>query len=417
MSLSQRLILPCVIILAIGLGEGCLCWLTGDCTEKLTLPAGPMPADGSVDVPISVILSWKGGDAPNGSTVRHDLYLGASNPPALYRPSVSGRSLTIDSLAQARTYYWQIVLIEENGRNLPGPVWTFTTEFPPKFLAVVYPNWATSWSRGESRSVQWRSAYAGSQVRIELYKSGLNLCSIANATPNDGLFEWILSSCADRSDPDYRIKVTALLDETLYDYSDFFTVTTPCPIEITIPRQRDVWVANELRPIRWRPLGLNAGIKVSLHLYKGADFRYIVAPVTSDDGAFDWVVSDFSGGSAQDYRIRINDLNQLGCSQFSEFFTIQACSILVTSPTTDEIWPLETQHTITWDTTYMPETLELELYHRGEFVCVLDDQVPNTGAYLWTVTRCDSPFGAEFQVKLHSGSDGPCGFSGRFDLH
>lgn len=416
MSRGQRIALILVIALAISTG-GCLCWLTGDCERKLTPPSNPTPANGAVNVPISITLSWEGGEAPDGTIIRQDVYLSSTNPPLLYRPSVSGHTLTLDSLAQARTYYWQVILIDEDGRSLVGPVWTFTTVFPPEFISVAYPNWATTWTRGETRTIQWRSAYAGSSVRLELFKSGLNLCAIVESTPNDGLFEWELSSCADRGDPDYRVKVTALIDENLYDYSDFFTVTTPCPIEITIPRERDVLVAGERSSIRWHPLGVSTNIKVSLHLYQGADFRYIIAPVTPDDGMFDWIASDFNGGTGLDYRIRITDLNELGCSKFSGFFTIQACSVEVASPATDEIWPLGTEHTITWDTTGLRDFVEMELYHRGDFVCVLDAHVANTGAYLWEVTRCDSPFGEEFQIRILSADNGPCGFSGRFDLH
>lgn len=417
MSRGQRLILPLVFTLAIATGGGCLCWLTGDCTRKLTPPSNPTPANGAVNVPISITLSWDGAEAPDGAIIRQDVYLGSSNPPLLYRPSVSGRALTLDSLSQARTYYWQVVLIDEEGRTLMGPVWTFTTEFPPEFISVAYPNWATTWTRGETRSIQWRSAYAGSSVRLELFKAGLQLCTIAESTPNDGLFDWELSSCADKGDPNYRVKVTALVDETLYDYSDFFTVMTPCPIEITTPRERDLLIAGERSPIRWQPLGVSTNIKVALHLYRGSDFRYIIAAITPDDGAFEWVVSDFTAGTGSDYRIRITDLNQFGCSKFSDFFTIQACSVKVFTPATDDIWPLGTQHTITWDTTGMPEFIEMELYHQGDFVCVLDEHVPNTGAYLWTVTRCDSQFGEAFQIRLLKGNEGPCGFSGRFDLH
>jgi len=416
MSRRQQLLVPIVVALAISTGGGCLCWLTGDCDRKVTPPNEPTPASGSSNVPISTILSWKGGDSPDGSIVRHDVYLSATNPPVLYRPSVAGRTLTLDSLGLARTYFWQVVLIEEDGRNIVGPVWTFTTEYPPEFLSVAFPNWATYWAPGESRNIQWRSAYAGNNVRIELYKSGLNLCAIAESTPNDGIFEWTLTGCADRSDPDYRIKVTSLVDESVYDYSDFFTVRSTCPIEILAPYEGQTVITGQRFQLQWRPLGVSSNIKVALHLYKGSDFRYILVPVTPDDGAYDWIASDFSGGSANDYRIRIMDLNQLGCSQFGEFFSIHACATPVTSPVTDEVWPLGSQHTITWDPTGLPDFVELELYHDGNFVCVLDRHVPNTGAYLWTVTRCTSLFGREFQIRLVTANDGPCGFSGRFDL-
>ncbi|HWO58075.1 MAG TPA: hypothetical protein VNN55_10960 [bacterium] len=406
-----------IAALAIMLGGGCLCWLTGNCDEKLTPPSNPTPANGAVDQPTSVTLSWEGGNSPAGRTIRQDVYLGTSNPPLLYKPSVAGRSLTIDSLSLARTYYWRVILIDEDGRNVIGPIWSFTTVYPPAYMAVIYPNWATSWSRGESRTIQWRSGYAGSQVRLDLYKAGFNLCSITEATHNDGYYDWELTSCADKSDPDYRIKVTSLLDENLYDFSDFFTVELPCPIEVTVPRERELWVTGEARTIQWQPLGLGTNIKVGLHLYRGSDYQYIIAANTPDDGSFDWVVNDYGGGSGPDYRVRISDLNEFNCSQFSDFFSVQACTVRVTSPAVNDIWPLQSQHSITWDPIHLPEAVVLELYHNGDFVCVLDPAAPNTGAYLWTVTRCDSPYGERFQIKVHGGPDGSCGFSGRFNLH
>lgn len=415
MSLSQRLTAACIIALATASGGGCLCWLTGDCVEKLKPPVTPSPADGSANVPVTVSLSWGGGDPLYGNPIRHDLYLSATNPPLLYRPSVTGRSVTINELAKARTYYWRVVLIEESGRNTFGPIWSFTTEYPAKFLAVAFPNWATSWARGETRSIQWRSSYAGNDARIELFKAGTNLCTIAESTPNDGYFEWEMSSCAVLDDPDYRIKVTALADETLYDYSDFFTVSTGCPLEVTNPQERDLWITGELRPVLWRPLGVTDNVKIQLQLYRGSNYQQVIAPITGDDGSFDWVVG--ATGSGHDYRVRVTAMSALACSEFSDFFSIQACSLRITSPSEDDIWPIGTQQMITWDTTLGVENMTMELYHGGEFVCVLDRQVHNTGSYLWTVTRCQSLFGESFQLKLTGGDNGPCGFSGRFDLH
>lgn len=416
MSFRHRTIAAFTVVLAIFAGGGCLCWITGDCEERLTPPKNPFPADGATEVPVSVTLSWEGGDAPSGQTIRHDVYLSASNPPVLYRPSVSGRTLTIDSLAEARTYYWRVILIEENGSNLMGPVWSFTTEYPPPYISVTYPNWATEWTRGETRTIQWRSSYAGSNVRLELFWAGERVCEIAESTLNDGYFDWVMANCAAIGDPIYRVKVTSLLDESMYDYSDFFTVTVPCPIEVIAPVEREYLTAGVRNEIRWRPLGVSTNVKVSLQLYQGADFRANIAPVTADDGSYEWIVSDFQGGSADNYRIRINDLHQFGCSRFSEYFSIHACSIRVTSPVTGDIWPLGTHHTITWDTTGLPDFIDLHLYHNGEFVCVLSEQVPNTGEHPWTVVRCGLLFAENYQIRLLDGNYGPCGYSGRFNL-
>jgi hypothetical protein len=324
--------------------------------------------------------------------------------------------MTLDSLARARTYYWRVMLIEENGRNIPGPLWTFTTELPPKFLAVTYPNWATTWSPGEMRTVQWRSAYAGANVRIELHKSGTRLCDIAESTPNDGFLDYVLGNCVELGDPDYRVKVTAFSDENLYDYSDFFTVTSSCPIEVSSPKFRETWISNEMHSIRWHPLGQSNNSKIYIHLFKGSDFRSVVSPLSQDSGFFDWYVDDHGGGSGEDYRIRVTAQNT-GCSQFSDFFEILACTVSVYTPEANAIWPLGSQQMITWEPAYLPPIATLELYHRGVFVCVLDYGVPNTGSYLWTVSRCNSEYGSEFQLKLHGGPGKACGFSSRFDYH
>ena len=412
-----RLTLVVVLLSLALMMNGCFCWLTGNCDKTLNGPTSPIPGDGSSGQPTTLTLSWGGGDSPLGRQVTYDLYFGAANPPGLWEPGLTQKSFLMDSLQEAKTYYWRIVAREKNGATLEGAIWTFTTVYPPKSLVVDFPNWATNWARGETRTILWRSAYAGSQVKIDLYKSGHLQCHITGATINDGYFDWLLTDCADHSDPDYIVRVTSLLDTTLYAESDYFTVTLPCPIEMLSPQLREVWVANESRTISWRPLGLGTNVKVALHLYKGSEFIYIIAPVTADNGTFDWTVSDYSAGSGPDYRIRISDLNEFNCSQFGDFFTIQACSVLVASPARDDVWPLGTTHTIVWDPTYLDQTVSLELYHAGDFVCTLAEDVLNTGNYDWIANRCESIYGENFQIRVLSGPSGACGFSGKFKFH
>ncbi len=397
--------------------NGCLCWLTGNCDKTLNGPSSPTPQNLASGQPTTITLAWGGGESPSGRQVTFDLYFGAAYPPGLWQPGLTEKSFLMDSLQEAKTYYWKIIVREKNGSSIEGGIWSFTTIFPPKSLVVDYPNWATNWARGETRSILWRSAYAGSQVKIDLYKSGHLQCHITQATINDGNFEWLLTDCANESDPDYLIRVSSLLDSTLFAESDRFTVTIPCPIQVISPQLRDEWLANESRTIQWKPLGFGTNVKVSLHLYKGSEFIYIVAPVTSDDGTYDWNVSDYGAGSGPDYRIRISDLNEFDCSKFGDFFTIQACSVLVSSPALGDVWPLETTHTIIWDPTYLGQTVSFELYHDGDFVCTLADDVPNTGTYEWVALRCESVFGENFQIRVLSVATGSCGFSGKFKFH
>lgn len=88
-------------------------------------------------------------------------------------------------------------------------------------LVVSYPLNGTRWRLGSTHPIEWRSYKAGDYVAIHLYRNGNYYKTISARTPNDGSFSWTIPTYYDVSDR-YKIKVMAITEEGLYDFSNGF---------------------------------------------------------------------------------------------------------------------------------------------------------------------------------------------------
>jgi hypothetical protein len=95
-------------------------------------PSNPTPANGTTDVPITINLSWTGGDPDPEDTVTYDVYFGTVNPPTT-KVSENQSATTYDpgTMLYSTSYYWMIVAWDNHNASSAGPVWMFTTEESP----------------------------------------------------------------------------------------------------------------------------------------------------------------------------------------------------------------------------------------------------------------------------------------------
>jgi|GEM_PF-1009529 len=93
------------------------------------LPPGkatePDPADGAVNVPVDVTLSW----TPGADAAWHEVYWGTVDPPPLVSTQAEA-AFVPGPLAFHTTYYWCIHEVNAGGTT-PGDVWSFRTGGPP----------------------------------------------------------------------------------------------------------------------------------------------------------------------------------------------------------------------------------------------------------------------------------------------
>jgi hypothetical protein len=89
-------------------------------------PNNPVPADGAVNQPLHVTLSWQDGDA-NHPAQSWDVCFGIYNNPPTVASERTATSYDPGTLAAGTTYHWQVVARYSDGGMTRGPEWTFTT--------------------------------------------------------------------------------------------------------------------------------------------------------------------------------------------------------------------------------------------------------------------------------------------------
>jgi chitodextrinase len=95
------------------------------------VPNDENPANSTIDVNISVGLSWVSVD-PDGDPVTYDVYFGASSPPGLVEKNLSTPSYgPAGDLNYSTHYFWKIIATDNQSASTEGPLWNFITKAKP----------------------------------------------------------------------------------------------------------------------------------------------------------------------------------------------------------------------------------------------------------------------------------------------
>jgi len=174
------------------------------------------------------------------------------------------------------------------------------------------------WYTNEVRDITWdTTGHCGTNVKIELFKGTSKLCNIIDSTTHTGTYSWSVSDCGGGSDDDYRIKITDLTSGVSAFSNNFIIIVdNGCFLRITHPYESSVWSNGSQLVIVWETFGF-CGNNVMFELYRGSvklcDITFIFSNL--------WIVDNCNGGSGDDYRIKITDIDS-GYFGFSNYFTI-----------------------------------------------------------------------------------------------
>jgi len=111
-------------------------------------PDNPIPPDGEEKAPVSINLSWEGGDPNLGDLVWYEIYLNENDPDPNYLTTIgpypaSKTDITYDleeDLVLFETYNWKIIAKDKTGLTSPSVVWEFTTgENDPPVVSITGP--------------------------------------------------------------------------------------------------------------------------------------------------------------------------------------------------------------------------------------------------------------------------------------
>jgi hypothetical protein len=274
-------------------------------------------------------------------------------------------------------------------------------------FTVTSPHSGSTWLNGEARTISWNTSGGSNNVRLDLYKGAALLCTIASCTPNDGSFAWTVDDCGNGYSTEYRVKIADAADPTCYACSELFTIGRPCGFNITNPDSASNWLTGESRSILWEPSGGSGTVKIEL--YKGGAYLCPIAASTANDGTYQWVVQDCSGGFSSEYTVKISDAVDPGCHAYSDKFTIGAsCSLSITSPASGTSWILGDNRAILWDHTGGSGNVKIELYESSSYLCTIAASTPNRGSYQWVVDNCGAGPSSHYSVKITDANDSRC---------
>jgi len=92
-------------------------------------PSSPSPTNGTTNVQLNPTLSWQCIDPDWFDTLFFDVYFekGDATPDVLVSNDQTGTTFNPGALDMESTYYWQIVVHDEEGLTANGPIWSFTS--------------------------------------------------------------------------------------------------------------------------------------------------------------------------------------------------------------------------------------------------------------------------------------------------
>ncbi|MCP4215586.1 MAG: hypothetical protein GY765_13110, partial [bacterium] len=242
------------------------------------------------------------------------------------------------------------------------------------------PAAGANWDVGSTQTITWTSAGTIANVKIELSRDGGTAWETLNdSVTNSGSYDWTVNAPASTT---AMVRVSHT-ESTTFGTGETFTITQP-GITLTSPNGGENWEIAGAKTITWTSTGTIPNVKIELSTDNGTSWTPI-SPSAPNTAGFDWIVPNTASTTSL---VRISDAanSELNDSSDAPFTIAENLSIAITSPTPEDKWEVETQHTIAWSSTGNIATVNIEFSaDNGSTWNNVATDLTNTGSYQWTV--------------------------------
>jgi len=349
-------------------------------------------------------VTWSSANIEPAGNVKIELYKAGSLYSVLSSSESNNGSYSWSigmGLASAADYKIRITCLEDE-RVYDMSAANFTLGAQPS-ITVEDPNGGEDWDTGTTQSITWSSANVSGNVKIELYKGGSLDSTLTSDTANNDSYSWAISSGL-TAGADYKIRVTSLVDTSVYDDSNAnFTLSEPSTITVTDPDGGEDWDTGTTQSITWTSANVTGNVKIQL--YKGGSLDSTLTSDTANSDTYSWAIS--SGLAAGiDYKIRITSLADGTVYDESDAnFTLSLpASITVTDPDGGEDWTAGTTHNITWTSVSITGNVKIALYKDGSLDSTLTSNTANNETYSWAISSAQG-LGTDYKIRITSLND------------
>jgi len=202
----------------------------------------------------------------------------------------------------------------------------FAIECEIKTITITSPISTNIFSAGYNY-ITWTSTGSIDYVKIGLYKDGGFLEMISGYVSNDGSYEWYIYTDYYVDGSYYQIRISNYYDNTIDDYSSYFTMKVEQEIEktITISSPASTSTFNSgYNTITWTSTGDIDYIIIEL--YKNYQYQGLIDSYENNDGSYSWYIYDdeyINVGLSSYFQIRISDYYDDSIYDYSDYFTIE----------------------------------------------------------------------------------------------
>ena len=251
-----------------------------------------------------------------------DSYYSSYQAIASYADNDGSYEWTIPSSLTAGSYYY--ILISTPDGSIYNSGGYFTIKGPLSSITITSPSGSETWYKGDIVTITWSSVNigdyvdinVGDYVDIDLYENDYYYTSIATYVYNIDSYGWTIPSDLYTSSY-YQIKITSSSDSSVYDYSEYFSITDATEPYISVSWLTDqTCYLGDTHTIWWD--SSNAGDYVKIELYRDGWFYSTITTSTLNNGYYDWVVPE--SYDTGEYEIRVtstSDKSVYGTSSLS----------------------------------------------------------------------------------------------------
>ncbi|MFH0734579.1 MAG: T9SS type A sorting domain-containing protein [bacterium] len=248
-------------------------------------------------------------------------------------------------------------------------------------LVLTSPNGGENWRAGTTKNITWSASNIDSLKLEYSTDNGVvwNLILESNAA-NTNNYDWVLPNIIST---DCKIRLSNVLDSTVFDESDnVFSIYQPA-ISITVPNGWQNWRAGTQQNITWTSNNIE-NVKIDLSTNDGVDWSNISNSTPAVNGTFSFIVPNYPSVNC---RVRISDVNEPEINAVSaNSFTIFNPQIIIVNPNGGEKIKAGTQNNINWTSNNI-ENVKIEYSTNGgsDWVDIITSISASTGAYNWLV--------------------------------
>jgi hypothetical protein len=258
---------------------------------------------------------------------------------------------------------------------------------------------------GTSIPVRWTTTDSiGATIYVQLYKDTTGLNSYSAST-SQNLYSYPLSSSL-IAGSDYRFKAWSYYNSSIYDYSDYFTITSKYSgsIEVTSPTDTTETLLGSSVVVRWAASADSVGTTVSIVLYNDTSMVGTTRSASTSSGSYTYSLpTSLVPGSK--YRFKVSSYYDENIYGYSPYFTVTSQyngGYTITSPDSGATWAAGSSYSIEWTTTGSPgSSVRITLYKGGDSVLLVRSSYSSSGPYQWSI-----PSGMitskDYQIRISS---------------